>query len=205
MGGLAALRSSGLRIVVSPQTFGFALEASQAVVQDRPVNASGRTLRATSRSSFVSRVAAHDRGDHTGLTLALECSRAGSDHFVERGAEREDVRPRIDLLRFQLLGGHVMQRTEDGSLSGEPGALRGQRGRARRFAGTHRFRQPKVEELRPGLGQHDVPRLQIPMHDPLPVRLVQRIRDLDGDLERLIQRQRAFVEPLGQGPRRDTP
>ena len=36
------------------------------------------------------------------------------------------------------------------------------------------------------------------MDDPLPVRLVQRIRDLDGDLERLIQRQRALLQPLGQ-------
>ena len=36
------------------------------------------------------------------------------------------------------------------------------------------------------------------MGDPLPVRLVQRIRDLDGDLQRLIQRQRALLHPLGQ-------
>ena len=36
------------------------------------------------------------------------------------------------------------------------------------------------------------------MHDPLPVRLVQRVRNLDGDLERLIQRQRALLQPLGQ-------
>ncbi len=36
------------------------------------------------------------------------------------------------------------------------------------------------------------------MHDPLPVRLIQRIRDLDGDLERLIERQRALFQPLGQ-------
>ena len=59
------------------------------------------------------------------------------------------------------------------------------------------LRQPKVQELRPGLGQHDVPRLQIPMDDPLPVRLVQRIRDLDSDLECLIQRQRALLQSLG--------
>ena len=33
---------------------------------------------------------------------------------------------------------------------------------------------------------------------PLPVRLVQRVRDLDGDRERLIQRQRPLLQPLGQ-------
>ena len=41
-------------------------------------------------------------------------------------------------------------------------------------------------------------RLQIPVDDPLAVRLVQRIRDLDGDLQRLFQRQRPFLQPLGQ-------
>ncbi len=36
------------------------------------------------------------------------------------------------------------------------------------------------------------------MGDALPVRLVQRIRDLDGHRERLIERQRAPLQPLGQ-------
>ena len=36
------------------------------------------------------------------------------------------------------------------------------------------------------------------MDDRLPVRLVQRVRDLDRHLQRLIQRQRAFFQPLGQ-------
>ena len=36
------------------------------------------------------------------------------------------------------------------------------------------------------------------MRDALAVRLVEPIRDLDGDLERLIERQRAPLQPLGQ-------
>ena len=36
------------------------------------------------------------------------------------------------------------------------------------------------------------------MGDALPVRRVRRIRDLDSDLERLIERQRALLQPLGQ-------
>ena len=36
------------------------------------------------------------------------------------------------------------------------------------------------------------------MRDALPVRLVQRIRDLDGHLQRLIERQRALLESLGE-------
>ena len=34
------------------------------------------------------------------------------------------------------------------------------------------------------------------MHDPLPVRLVQRVGDLDAEAERLRERQRALAEPV---------
>ena len=42
-------------------------------------------------------------------------------------------------------------------------------------------RQPEVEEFRSRRGQHDVARLEIPVDDPLPVRLVQGIRDQEVD------------------------
>ena len=38
---------------------------------------------------------------------------------------------------------------------------------------------------------------QIPVDDPPPVRLVQRIRDLDGNRECLIEWQRTLLQPLG--------
>ena len=36
------------------------------------------------------------------------------------------------------------------------------------------------------------------MDDPLAVRLVERVGDLDGSLECLIERQRSLGQPLGQ-------
>ena len=60
------------------------------------------------------------------------------------------------------------------------------------------LRQAKIQKLRPRPCQHDVARLQIPVDDPLPVRLVQRIRDLNSNLQCLIQRQRALLQPVGQ-------
>ncbi len=36
------------------------------------------------------------------------------------------------------------------------------------------------------------------MHDPLPVRLVQRIRDLNSNGQRLVERQCALLQPLRQ-------
>ena len=76
--------------------------------------------------------------------------------------------------------------------------LRGHGRQPTNLIGWLQLRQPKVQQLRPGLGQHDVGWLQIPMHDPLPVRLVQGIRYLDGNGQRLIERQCALLQPLRQ-------
>ena len=46
--------------------------------------------------------------------------------------------------------------------------------------------------------QKNVAGLQIPVNDAGPVRCLERRRDLDGDLEGLIERQGAFREPIRQ-------
>ena len=56
------------------------------------------------------------------------------------------------------------------------------------------FGQPEVEQLRAALGEHDVGGLEIAMDDALPVRLVEGVRDLNRVLQRLIERQRAFLQ-----------
>ena len=58
------------------------------------------------------------------------------------------------------------------------------------------FRQAEVEQLRPGLGEHDVAGFQIAMGDAFAMRLVQRIGNLDGVLQYLLDRQRAFLQSL---------
>src|SRR6202162_3839525 len=60
--------------------------------------------------------------------------------------------------------------------------------------------QSEVEELDPRLGQHDVAGLQIPVHDPLPVRLVQRIGDLDPVAKRPLEGKRALDQTLRERP-----
>ena len=56
--------------------------------------------------------------------------------------------------------------------------------------------QAEVEQLRSRLGEHDVAGLQIAVGDALAMRLVQRIRNLDGVLQYLLDRQRTFQQPL---------
>ena len=48
--------------------------------------------------------------------------------------------------------------------------------------------QAEVEQLHTRLGQHDVARLQVPMHDPLPMRAVERVGDLDPVTQSLVER-----------------
>jgi len=56
-----------------------------------------------------------DRGDHRGLTLAGErfppCR-----HLVEHGPKSEEVGSRVSFLAFELLRGHVLERSQDRSL-----------------------------------------------------------------------------------------
>ena len=58
------------------------------------------------------------------------------------------------------------------------------------------FRQPKVEQLCAPLCQHDVPGLQVAMDDAGFMSSRERIRDLDGVLECLVERERTFLQPL---------
>ena len=60
------------------------------------------------------------------------------------------------------------------------------------------FRQPEVEQLRAALGQHHVTRLQIAMHHVVSMCRIESVRDLNPDLQRLVDRQRAFLQPVGE-------
>jgi hypothetical protein len=58
------------------------------------------------------------------------------------------------------------------------------------------FRQPKIQHLRSRLGQHDVARLQIAVHNTVAMGVVQCAGNLDGIAQCLIQRQGSFLQPL---------
>ena len=88
-----------------------------------------------------------DRRHQQHAALAVEDLLAGH-HLVNHHAEREDIGARIGLGTFQLLGGHVLQRAEHDAWCAQFTA-----GRCRSLRD---FRQPKIQELRAALGEHDV-------------------------------------------------
>ena len=56
----------------------------------------------------------------------------------------------------------------------------------------------EVEDLDAVSGELDVRRLQIPMHDALFMRGIERGDDLDGDIQCLVDAEGAGRDPLGQ-------
>jgi len=119
-------------------------------------------------------------------------------HLVEHRAEGEDVGSGVGLLALELLGGHVLERPQDRPLGREVPALGGQRGDERAGAGAVLLGKAEVHQLRPGLREHHVPRLQVAMDDPLLVRPLERIGDLGRVAQHLLRRQRAALQALGQ-------
>jgi hypothetical protein len=103
---------------------------------------------------------------------------------------------------FELLRRHVLERAEDQAFLREVGAdLRRRRGQPRGrvlVERRDRLRETEVEELHARPRQHDVPGFQVPVHDAVPVRAVERVRDLDTVAEDLVDRQRPLDEPMGQ-------
>ena len=63
------------------------------------------------------------------------------------------------------------------------------RGVADRAAAGQCLRQAEVEQLRTGLRQHHVARLEIAMDDAVPVRAVERVGDLDAVSQNLVEDQ----------------
>ena len=60
------------------------------------------------------------------------------------------------------------------------------------------LRQPEVQQFHAGLGQHDVAGLQVAMNHSLPVRLLDRIRDIDGTMEHSIEREWTLGQAFGE-------
>ena len=114
---------------------------------------------------------------------------APREHLVKDDAEGEEVAAHVDGFSEELLGRHVGERPERGAFARQLGP------RARRVPAFESLREAEVEDLHLSAGgQHDVPALDVAVKNPGPVRLGERIRNLDTGRERLRSGERTFRE-----------
>ncbi len=133
-------------------------------------------------------------GDHRrddGLRRGAGVRRVAAQHLVQHGAQGVDVAPRVYLpVAGRLLRAHVVRRAERQARLGEP--------RAPGLA--HRQRDAEVGDQRGAVLQQDVLGLDVAVDHALPVRVVQRARDLPGQPHRLVNRELLLaVQPVAQG------
>ncbi len=150
---------------------------------DQPAQRSGRArVHLHDRRGLL----ADDRRQGLGRRPALEGAFARR-HLVEDRAEGELVGPEVERPPARLLGRHVADRSHH-----HPGPRRvGRRLLHRQLVGLGRdeLRQAEVQDLGVAvLGDHDVLRLQVPVHDPGRVGRGEAVADLDGEVEHLLRR-----------------
>ena len=124
-------------------------------------------------------------------------------HLVEDRPQREEVGAGVRDLPARLLGRHVGHRAHRRARGGELVGLH--RGRAPRSAPrrpTARaldLGEAEVQDLRLAPRVHeDVGGLEVPVDDPLRVRRLERVRDLDPHLQQRPELERPSPDPLAQ-------
>jgi len=123
-------------------------------------------------------------------------------HLVEHRAKRKQIGPRIQFLAQGLLRRHIRDCAQSSAGAGQiliAGLDRGlrsaDRGRPRSYLG-----QAEIQNLRvAALGDENVRRLDVAVHYALRMSPVQRICDLDGDLEQCVQLHRPVADQMLQG------
>ena len=121
-------------------------------------------------------VLGHDLLDDGKVAVAVERPLAG-EQLVQHDAGRKQVGARVDLLALDLLGRHVFERADHRAL--------GARGVARVLDPRH----AEVGQLDAPIGFYQqIGRLDVAVHDVLPVRVVQRRQQVAHDAQRLLQR-----------------
>ena len=135
------------------------------------------------------RVRAHDRRDHAGLAARLRTPVA-RQHLVQHAPKAKMSLRASASLPCSCSGD--MYCSVPRICPSLVSAWSGSRRAAAASTDALIFASPKSSSLTPDLGHQDVGRLQIAVDDAFAVRGIQRIGNLDGVLQRLIERQRPF-------------
>jgi hypothetical protein len=151
------------------------------------------------------RRAVQDRLEDEGLRVSRKGEGPGR-HLVEHRPDREQVGARVGQLPARLLGRHVVDgpqhRPRHGQLVAAAHRLGLGRGAVAVGLGAHRtdLGQTEVEDLALAARvDHQVGRLQVPVDDPFRMGRLQRVRDLDSEVEKLADLEGLAPHALRQG------
>src|SRR6266536_887408 len=196
-------RHSGLRALTDPLEFFGDIPCRLPAVfrilrETRPYYPFESGLRRRMNGGDRRRLARHDRRDQGCLTRPRKRLATGC-YLVEDGSKSEDVRPGVGFPTLELLRGHVLKGPQDCSFLRQRCFCHRRQGsqpltpaRSPGGRGKKNLRETEVEQFDARLRQHHVSGLQVPVNDSLPMRLLQRVRDLDPNLS---------VCSRGNGPR----
>src|ERR1019366_7706264 len=149
-----------------------------------------------------SRVAVKYALENNGGSVAFERNPPGG-HFVEDGAQGEQIATPVEFFSASLLGRHI----GDGAYRGAWHRQMRRRHRRRLASrGLHyrapvigQFGQPEVQDLRlSSRSDEDIRGLQVSMHNTFAVRDVESVGNLNTDIDDLVHRQRVAVDLLIQ-------
>ncbi len=161
-----------------------------------------KRLRCPGRQRRPVRLVLHHRRQCRYNIVTGKCA-AAREHFVEHAPERPKVGALVDSPTSGLFRRHVGRSAENDARA--RGGRRGD-GRGIRFGrGLPRTHYPRLDHLREAEVEHlhgavggdlDVGRFQIAMNNPLLVRGVEGVRDLLGDWECLVERDRSLCNTV---------
>ena len=122
--------------------------------------------------------------------------RLAGEHLVADDGEAIDIGARIHLaLAERLFGGHVSGSADAGAGAGETAA---------RPPVRERERHAEIGEHGVPIGEEDVLRLDVAMHDAARVGEIERVAELAQDPQRILHRERALaLETVAQRLARD--
>ena len=120
-------------------------------------------------------------------------------HLVEHDAQREDVGPAVDGFAAHLLGRHVDHRAGGGASRGHLSRVGLDLAVGQRL-GREELRDSEVEDLGVTAARDDDVRgLDVAVDDLLVVRGLERVGELDGEVERIVQGKGALPNPRLEG------
>ncbi len=142
------------------------------------------------------RIAVEDRVGDLNEIVPLE-GPASCDQLVEDHSQREDVGACVQRLSSRLLRRHVVRRPGDLPVELERSVSAQREGV--RDPSRLNLRESEVQDLHSSVRDHEVRRLDVPVHNAARVGFAERVRGLIHEIENIVERKRSAHHQFREG------